>query len=191
MQPEALGYKARGTCSETRSPRTANPGLLCRSLRPGIEQNVTVALPLARGPFLQATVCLDLVGAYPSVNCDDFRFRVDTGATWSWEDAIARPKHAALQALCRERLAAEAKAERARLAKEHLEPWDRALEIHCEPADLRDLTPRPDGSLSFTVFRGPHASGNQEFGFQLSAKELKAWADPQGPFGPWLRCQRP
>lgn len=155
----------------------------------GGTQNVTVTLPFARGPFLLATVCVDFVGAYPSVNCDEFRWRVDTGATWSWEDAIARPKHAALQKLCRERLAAEAKAERARLQKEHREPWDAALEIRCEPADLRDMTPRSDGSLYFTVFRGPHASGNYQFGFQLTAKELKALADPQGPFGPAGRAR--
>ncbi|MFO0598802.1 MAG: hypothetical protein U0228_26080 [Myxococcaceae bacterium] len=146
-------------------------------------QGITVSLPVVRGPFLWATICVDFVGPYPSLTCDDLRFRTDTGEKWSWEEAIARKRHAALRSECKTRLARAARAERARVSAEppDEEWWAGALAVRCEPDDLRDFALTPDGGLRFTVFRGPHVSGNFSFGFTLEARELPAWVDPRGP----------
>ena len=58
-----------------------------------------VRVVINRAPFLVTSVCTDFQGPYPSTECQQQRFRVDTGASFTWFSAVPKNKQSALLSL--------------------------------------------------------------------------------------------
>lgn len=154
-------------------------------------QGIAVTVPFFEGVFLQARSCADSIGAYPSLNCGDLLLRTDTGATWTWLEAVPRAKQAAFLEACTKRLAPASLAARADYTKSwtpaqreaNSELLEKNFPERCDPRQLRRAAVQPNGDLVVDVGLSTHADPFAAWAFTLPRAFLSEWVDPQGPLG--------
>ncbi len=138
-----------------------------------------------RAPFLVTSVCTDFQGPYPSTECQQQRFRVDTGASFTWFSAVPKNKQSALLALCTRQLKESQKkfsAEQKAFIAEGDE-WGRQLAVSkCTEALINTASLNDRGDLVITIGAGlPHVVQAFAFDVTLPRADLQQLADPKGP----------
>lgn len=156
-------------------------------------QAIRFSTPLNRGPWLDVMRCIEWNGAYPSVECTHRRLRADTGAAWTWSQAIKKSEHARFLKACSKRLAEAS----ARQRKQATETSTEANEIFeqfrlgptkCTLAMLDDAERAPDSGLEFLIGRDlPHVALAFLWKLPLPPAFLAEFVDPAGPLGALAR----
>lgn len=150
----------------------------------GGDQNIAVSVQLNHGVWVQAAVCVDFIGAYPSFNCTAHQVRVDTGAAWTWLDAVPKAKQAAFLEACSRRLAPASRAQKAKSPPDPDGFTEGLFPERCTPQQLEHAAVTPQGDLVVDLgWALPHVAQALGWAFTLPRAELVRWVDPSGPLG--------